>query len=124
MLNGNGRDGGASVAAASLAQAGFRVASTGDASTYDFTQTIVRHAPGQQAKAALLRSSLVAGAAVQEDRSLAGTSTDVALVLGSDYAGLKAAAPATTAPGAGASTAPGPAAQDPATTTKVTTPPC
>ena len=125
VLNGNGRDGGASVAAASLMQAGFRVASTGDASTYDFTQTIVRHAPGQQGKAALLRSALVAGATIQEDMTLAGTGTDVALVLGADYAGLKAA-PATTAPGAGGSTAaPAPATGDPAApTTKVTTPPC
>jgi hypothetical protein len=118
VLNGNGVTGGASTAAASLTQAGYRVAGTGDALTYDYSQTVVQHAPGQQAKAALLRSSLVAGATVQEDRTLTGTGTDVALVLGVDYAGLKASAPATTAPAAGA---PGPAPQD---TTKVTTPPC
>jgi polyisoprenyl-teichoic acid--peptidoglycan teichoic acid transferase len=119
VLNGNGRDGGASLAAASLSQAGFRVASTGDALAYDYTRSIVQYAPGQKAKAEFLRGSLVAGATIEEDKTLAASGADLALVLGADFAGLKAtapAAPATTAPAAGA-----PAPQD---TTKVTTPPC
>jgi polyisoprenyl-teichoic acid--peptidoglycan teichoic acid transferase len=118
VLNGNGRDGGASLAAASLGQAGFRVASTGDALAYDYTQTIVQYAPGQKTKAELLRSSLAAGASIEEDRTLAGTGADLALVLGADYSGLKTSAPAAPAPTTGAAT---PAPQD---TTKVTTPPC
>jgi hypothetical protein len=65
---------------------------------------------------------LVAGATVEEDRTLAGSGADVALVLGADYAGLKPTASATTAPAAVATTvAPGVAPQE---TTKVTTPPC
>jgi LCP family protein required for cell wall assembly len=123
VLNGNGRDGGASLAASSLTQAGYRVAGTTDASSYDYARTIVQHAPGQKAKAELLRSSLVAGATIEEDRTLAGTGTDVALVLGADYNGLKASGSATTAaPATGATTVPArPAPQE---TTKVTTPPC
>ena len=120
VLNGNGRDGGATLAAASLSQAGFRVASTGDALTYDYAKSIVQYAPGQKAKAELLRGSLVSGASIEEDRTLAGSGADLALVLGADFAGLKASAPATTAPAA-AAPAPGAGPQD---TTKVTTPPC
>lgn len=104
VLNGNGVTGGASIAASSLGQAGFRVASTGDAVSYDFAQTIIRYAPGQQPKAAFLRSNLVAGAAIEEDKTLSGA--DVALVLGFDYNGLKAsAAPATSAPSTAAPSA-------------------
>lgn len=105
VLNGNGGDAVASTTAASLARAGFRVAGTGDALSYDYRQTIVQYAPGQQAKGALLRSTLAAGAALEEDKTLAGS--DVTLVIGLDYNGLKAtattAAPATAAP----ATAPG-----------------
>ena len=99
VLNGNGGDAVASTTAASLSQAGFRVASTGNALSYDYRQTIVQYAPGQQAKGALLRSTLVAGAALEEDRTLTGA--DVALVVGLDYNGLRSSAttaPATSAP--------------------------
>lgn len=114
VLNGNGADASASVAASSLTQAGYRVASTGDAPSYDYSQTIVRYAPGQQAKAAALKSALAAGASIEEDKNLVGA--DVALVLGTDYTGLRAAAPA--APTTGA---PGPGSPD---TTKPAPPPC
>ena len=103
VLNGNGGDAVASTTAASLAQAGFKVASTGNALTYDYRQTIVRYAPGQQAKGALLRGSLVAGAALEEDKTLTGS--DVTLVVGFDYNGLKTTA--TTAPAGTAPSVPG-----------------
>jgi len=95
VLNGNGGDASASSAAAALSQAGFRVASTANALSYDYTRTLVQYAPGQEAKAQVLSSSLVAGAKVEEDRSLAGA--DVTLVLGADYTGLRSPA-ATAAP--------------------------
>lgn len=111
VLNGNGGDAVASTTAASLAQAGFRVTSTGDALSYDYVQTIVQYAPGQQAKGDLLRSTLVAGAALVEDRTLVGS--DVTLVVGLDYNGLKAtattAATFTPAPGATPDTTKAPA---------------
>lgn len=109
VLNGNGGDAVATTTAASLTQAGFRVAATGNALSYDYRQTIVQYAPGQQAKGALLRSTLVAGAALEEDKTLTGS--DVTLVVGFDYNGLKTSAttvPAATAPttatGAGVTT--------------------
>lgn len=92
VLNGNGGEAAASMAATSLGHMGFRVASTGDASTYDYAETVVRFAPGRQAEAELLSRVLAAGAAVEEDRSLAGA--DVTLILGVDYTGLRTAAPA------------------------------
>ena len=117
VLNGNGGDAVASTTAASLAQAGFRVASTGNALSYDYRQTVVQYAPGKQDKGALLRSTLVAGAALEEDKTLTGA--DVALVVGSDYNGLKASA--TTAP---ATSAPASPAGNTPETTKAPAPAC
>ena len=111
VLNGNGGDASASVAATSLTAAGFRVAGTGNALSYDYPATIVQYAPGQQAKAALLRSVLASGGTIEEDRTLSGA--DVALVLGLDYTGLKSAAPP---PTAGASSTVAPVPGSPATT--------
>jgi LCP family protein required for cell wall assembly len=88
VLNGNGFDASASLAANALTTAGFRVASTGNALAYDYATTIVQYAPGQEAKANFLRSSLTAGAKVEEDRTLVGA--DVTLVLGTDYTGVHA----------------------------------
>ena len=117
VLNGNGGDAVASTTAASLSQVGFRVASTGNALSYDYRQTIVQYAPGQQAKGALLRSTLVAGAALEEDRTLTGA--DVALVVGLDYNGLKSSA--TAAPATSAPASPGGSTTD---TTKAPAPAC
>ena len=119
VLNGNGADASASKAASALTMAGFRVAGTGDAANYDYTRTIVQYAPGQQAKAALLSSTLVAGAKIEPDNSLVGA--DVALVLGSDYTGLRAGTPA---PSTGAPTSSPGAATGAPDTTKVIGPPC
>jgi polyisoprenyl-teichoic acid--peptidoglycan teichoic acid transferase len=118
VLNGNGGDAVATTTAASLTQAGFRVAATGNALSYDYRQTIVQYAPGKQDKGALLRSTLVAGAALEEDKTL--TTSDVTLVVGLDYNGVKSSA--TTVPAAAASTAP--AVGAPTTTIKAPAPAC
>jgi LCP family protein required for cell wall assembly len=112
VLNGNGGDASATVAAAALTQAGFRVSGTGNAVSFDYARTVVQYAPGQQAKATVVSTTLASGAKVEEDRSLVGA--DVTLVLGTDYSGLKAATPAVTAapsatPGASAPTTKAPA---------------
>ena len=118
VLNGNGTDGLAGRAASALQVAGFRVASTADAANHNYQQTVVQYAPGQQAKAALVKSLLNAGASVEQDSTLSGA--DVALVLGADYDGLQApAAPA----GGAAGTTPGPAPAGPAPTAPKP-PPC
>ena len=120
VLNGNGADASASRAASALQQAGFRIALTCDAPSYDYEKTVISYAPGQQAKANLLKNVLAAGGTLQQDASL--TDADVALVLGADYAGLRAGTP--TAP---PSTASGPQAAPSTTapdTTKPQPPPC
>jgi len=86
VRNGNGADASASRAASALQIAGFKVVATGDADTYSYQHTVVKYAPGRQAKAALVRNSLAAGAVVEQDATLA--TADVALVLGADYTGV------------------------------------
>ncbi len=114
VLNGSGIDGVASQASAALQQAGFRVALTGNAPSQDYEQTVVQYAPGQQAKAALVKEALAAGASVVPDNTASGA--DVTLVLGADYDGLRP----TAAPGS----APAPAAPAAPDTTKPKPPPC
>ncbi|HEX2048512.1 MAG TPA: LCP family protein [Acidimicrobiales bacterium] len=116
VLNGNGTEGLAGRAASALQLAGFRVALTGDAPSHDYQETVVQYAPGQEAKAAFLRSLLNAGASVEQDRTLSGA--DVALVLGADYDGLQAP-PTAGAPGP--APAPGPSVPE---TTAPKPPPC
>ena len=89
VLNGNGGDGTAAKAAFSLRQVGFVIGSTdtGDADSYSYRNTIIRYGQGKEAKAALLRSYLQAGAMLQEDRTLGAV--DLALVIGADYTGVR-----------------------------------
>jgi len=88
VLNGAGAPGVAARTATALQGAGFTIAGTpGDAESRA-VRTAVRYAPAQLAKAQLLERYLQAGAALQEDAGLSGA--DVALVVGTDYAGLRA----------------------------------
>jgi LCP family protein required for cell wall assembly len=120
VLNGNGFDASASKAASALSQAGFRVNATGDADTYSYQQTVVRYAPGRQAKAALVRDSLSAGAVVQSDPTL--VNADVTLILGADYTGIHVASGATASTAAPAAAAPASPGATP--TTKAPVPSC
>ena len=90
VLNGNGTDGAAAAAAKALAEAGFNVADQGDADSYSYRRTLIRHASGQRAKADVLARHLPAGATVREDASL--RTIDATLVLGSDFTGVRATA--------------------------------
>ena len=99
VLNGMGTAGVAAKAATALQGAGFTIAGPPGDAEARAARTTVRHLPAQLAKAQLLERHLQAGAVLQEDATLSGA--DVALVLGSDYAGLRASpepAPSTTAP--------------------------
>ena len=108
VRNGNGFEGSAGKAATALQGAGFNVVATGAADTYSYAETVVKYAPGRQAKAALVRDSLAAGAVVQLDATLA--TADISLIIGADYAGVSAphadqpGAPSVTG-GSGATTA-------------------
>ena len=104
VLNGFGGEGAASKTAFALQNVGFSVnGSPGDADAFTYTQTVVRYGPGKEDKAKLVQAYLIAGAIIEEDATL-GT-VDLAVIVGSDYAGVRPspagpdATTATTAPG-------------------------
>jgi LCP family protein required for cell wall assembly len=88
VLNGNGAEGAAANAGEALDKLGFTVADRGDADSYNYGRTLIRHASGQQGKAQLLQRYLSAGAVVREDPSL--RTVDAVLTLGADYTGTRA----------------------------------
>lgn len=103
VLNGVGRAGIAHTVASDLRQAGFNVASTGNAGSFTYGRTVIAYASGFQAQAEVLQSRVVGGALLEEDHSLTGA--QVALVIGSQWAGLQssgATATPTTRPAGGA----------------------
>ena len=100
VFNGSGTSGLAAKAADGLEQAGFMVASTGNADSMDYTVTEIRHAAGDEALATTL-AGFVPGATISVgDDAVSGT---VQLVLGSDFNGVgqqvTAAPPAPTTEG-------------------------
>jgi len=86
VLNGTGQTGQAAQVSVALQGPGFSIADRGDANGR-FTQTLIRYAPGSLAKAQLLQRYLQSGARLVSDPSL--RTVDVALVIGSDYAGVR-----------------------------------
>ncbi|HET7487701.1 MAG TPA: LCP family protein [Acidimicrobiales bacterium] len=109
VLNGTGADGQAGAAAKALERANFVIAGTGDSPAKAGTQTIVRYAQGQQAKAQLLQAYVDGPSHLVLDTSLRGT--DLVLVTGPGFQGIK------DAPGATPSTTAAPAATTTTTTT-------
>jgi polyisoprenyl-teichoic acid--peptidoglycan teichoic acid transferase len=101
VLNGYGGEGAAGKASTDLIGVGFNIADRGDADTYNYPHTVIRHAKGNRAAADLLQRHLKTAATIQEDTSL--RTVDLTLVLGSDYTGVQAQ--------------PGPASQGQATPT-------
>ena len=87
VLNGNGGAGVASTTGFALQGVGFAVNGTGDADSFGYTRTVIRYAAGKVDKANLQRSYLPSGALLEEDHTL-GT-VDVALVVGTDFAGVR-----------------------------------
>jgi LCP family protein required for cell wall assembly len=100
VLNGSGGVGVASKTGGLLRDAGFEITDFGDADSFGYAKTVIRYAPTALTKAQLLQSYLTAGATLQEDATL-GTA-DVALVVGTDFTGVRstppASGPATTVP--------------------------
>jgi polyisoprenyl-teichoic acid--peptidoglycan teichoic acid transferase len=86
VLNGYGADGVATEASGELSGAGFNVADRGDADSYNYSSTVIRYAPGAEAKADVLNRYVDGGAYIEEDPSL--RTVDVTLVLGADYTGI------------------------------------
>lgn len=88
VLNGTGRPAEATSARDDLREVGFATGSTGDAGSTDHRRTEVRYAPGNQASAELVDRWLVNRARLVEDPDV----SDVTLVTGADYEGLRTAA--------------------------------
>ncbi len=85
VLNGTGEPGQAASASAALRSAGFAIGGTGDAPRLGVERTEVRHPPGAEAAADLVRRWLLADADVVLDESL----DEVTLITGTDWAGLR-----------------------------------
>jgi LCP family protein required for cell wall assembly len=88
VLNGTGAAGLAGQVALSLHAVGYNIADRGDADSFKYTQTVVRYGSGALAKAQLLQRYLAGGARLQSDSTL--RTVDVAIVVGSDYSGVRA----------------------------------
>jgi hypothetical protein len=86
ILNGSGEEGQAAETAGELAQLGFNVANTGNASN-QARSTTIRYGSDEQARAELLASYLVQPPTLVDDPSV--SSVDVVLVTGADYAGTR-----------------------------------
>ncbi|MGH9084799.1 MAG: LCP family protein [Acidimicrobiales bacterium] len=115
VLNGSGQAGQAGQVSEALAAAGFTAAGTGEAESFGFTRSIVRHTAGQAAAADLVARHLEGGAELEEVAGPIGA--DVVVVTGSDFAGVLAApAPSTS------STVPGPTAAPTTLATSTTQP--
>ena len=95
VLNGNGTSGAASKTASELKAAGYTVIGTGDAPE-DYAETMIRYGSAKDDVARQLQGQLAGNAELEEDSTL--TSSDVVLILGDDYSGLRAGADAPAAP--------------------------
>ncbi len=85
VLNGEGTPGTAARSATALQEVGFTVSGTGDAT--EIGRTTIRYGPDSEAAAQLLDQALVGGADLIVDETV--TATDLVLVLGADYQGVK-----------------------------------
>jgi LCP family protein required for cell wall assembly len=95
VLNGVGASGLAGRVSVALSDSGFNVADKGDADAFKYPRTVIRYATGELPKAQLVQQRLIAGGELVEDTTL--RTVDVALVVGSDYTGVRSG-PGPTAP--------------------------
>jgi LCP family protein required for cell wall assembly len=112
--NGSGRSGQAATVASALRGDGFVVTGTGAADSYRYITPVIHYGPGQETKARYLQSLVVGGAEVLADPALTGT--NLVLITGSSYSGLRGLA------GASATTTPPPPAKARSTTATTTSP--
>jgi hypothetical protein len=98
VYNGSGTPGLAAEATADLEAAGFTVTETGNADSSDYEQTVVRHAPGDEALAATVAAQVPGAATEVGEEASAGT---VQLVLGSDFTAVGSPVRAPDAGGSG-----------------------
>ena len=106
VLNGTGGDGLAARVEDDLQTVGFNVADKGDADSFKYSRSVIRYATRALAKAQLMQRYLRGPAQLKEDATL--RTVDVALVVGTDYSGVRPS-PSAAAGDATTSTIPKPA---------------
>jgi len=111
VLNGSGRTGQATTAAAALTSQGFHVTRVASATNFKYTSSEILYGPGDQAKAQLVATG-VPGAVLQSDPTLLGA--DVELITGQTFQGVNAVT-------SGPVTTPGSVATTPSTVPVTTT---
>lgn len=87
ILNGSGIAGQASQVANQLKSDGFKISGTGNASSFNYTKSVIQYLPGNKAKAKVLQSKVQGSTTLKQVSSLNGSS--VALITGSDFSGIK-----------------------------------
>ena len=93
-LNGSGRPGEAGTALKKLGTIGFVGAGTSDAAARN--NSLIRHAKGAAPKAALLQGYVIGASEIREDASVKGS--DVVLVTGKTFGGIRSTPEAPVAP--------------------------
>ncbi len=107
VLNGSGTNGQAAQAAAALRAAGYKVASTGDASNFNYAKSVVLYGAGGLAAARSLAALVGGGAALEQDRALGPR--ELVLVTGATFTGILTPPPSSRAASPGsAGTSAGP----------------
>jgi LCP family protein required for cell wall assembly len=87
VLNGSGKPGEGSSVARQLTEAGYSVASTGDADSFHYIASVIRYGTRQLAEAQQLRSSLLGDVTLRPDSTL--RDVDLTLVIGSTFSGVR-----------------------------------
>jgi polyisoprenyl-teichoic acid--peptidoglycan teichoic acid transferase len=87
VLNALGTDGLAATTATKLRQSGYHIATVGNAPSADLARSQITYAPGRLADAKALASTLVGGASLLEDPSLA--TSQLTLILGPGFTGIR-----------------------------------
>jgi hypothetical protein len=87
VLNALGTTGLAATTASKLRQSGYRIATVGNAPSADLARSQIAYAPGRLADAKTLAGTLVGGANLLEDPSLAAS--QLTLILGPGFTGIR-----------------------------------
>ncbi len=89
VRNGAGVSGQATQVGQQLDALGFTVTGTSNEASFRNETTVVRHAPGAEIQAVLVARFLESDATIEVDPSLQGTDSNVALITGRDFAGVR-----------------------------------
>ena len=100
VLNALGTAGLAASTATKLRSSGYQIATVGNAPSADLSRSQIAYAPGHQADAKTLATTLIGGASLVEDPSL--TAPHLTLILGPGFTGIRPLAGTAAGSGSGA----------------------